>query len=119
MLPPDIRVVDMAYSRSDDRGGAEGLHCLKDDDRGEGMSFLRHPTWRRGVLFDELPARLPLVAHELREELVGAGGVVQRPLGERARLWVHRGLAELLGVHLAEAFEALQLDALARHDHDG
>src|ERR1700742_687567 len=60
-----------------------------------------------GVLLDELAARLDLVAHELREELVGAGRVVQGDLGERRRGRVHRGLRELVGVHLAEALEAL------------
>ncbi len=59
-----------------------------------------------GVFFDELAAGFDLVAHEDAEELVGGGDVVHRDLAERAVVGVERGVAELFGVHLAEAFEA-------------
>src|SRR4051794_35482745 len=66
-----------------------------------------------GVALDELASRLHRVAHQHREDLVGAGGVVDRHLLERAVLGVHRGLEELVGVHLAQALEALHGHALA------
>ena len=66
-----------------------------------------------GVLLDELAPRLDLVAHQHREEAVGGRRVVHRDLRQRAGRGVHRRLAQLLGVHLAQALEALELDALA------
>src|SRR5438067_1102607 len=62
---------------------------------------------RAGVVLDERTARLDLVAHELGEDAVGGGGVLERDLGERSRLGRHRRFAELVGVHLAEPLEAL------------
>src|ERR1051326_7058371 len=69
-----------------------------------------------GVALDELAPSLDVLAHEDREQVVGLGGVVQGDLAEDAVLLVHRGDAQLLGVHLAEALEALDrvlADALA------
>ena len=43
---------------------------------------------------------------------VGGRGVLHRDLHERARRRIHRRLAQLLGVHLAEALEAVVVDAL-------
>src|SRR3954468_23270471 len=63
-----------------------------------------------GVAGDERAARLHVFAHEDREQLVRGGGVVQRDLQEHPVGRVHRGLPQLLGVHLAEALVAL--DAL-------
>src|SRR6476620_2947999 len=60
-----------------------------------------------GVLLDERPARLDVLTHEHGEDLVGLGGVVERDLQQRAGALVHRRLAELLVVHLAEALVAL------------
>src|SRR6476661_7933333 len=60
-----------------------------------------------GVLLDERPARLDVLTHEDGEDLVGLGGVVERDLQQRAGALVHRRLAELLVVHLAEALVAL------------
>ena len=62
------------------------------------------------VLLDEEPARLDLVAHQHRESQVRRGRVLhldadQHPVGR-----VHRRLPEILGVHLAEALEAPDLD---------
>src|SRR6478735_5796894 len=60
-----------------------------------------------GVLLDERPTRLDVLTHEHGEDLVGLGGVVERDLQQRAAVLVHRRLAELLVVHLAEALVAL------------
>ena len=63
------------------------------------------------MLLDELPPRLDLVAHEDAEEVVGGAGVVHRDLQERA-VGGHQGrVAQLLGVHLAEALETRDLHA--------
>src|SRR5690606_18882624 len=62
------------------------------------------------VLLDEAPTRLDFVAHERLEDLVGQDGVVERHLHDRPRLGVHRGLPELLGVHLTETLVALDHD---------
>src|SRR6478609_10493273 len=59
------------------------------------------------VLLDELPPRLHVFAHERREDRVGRGGVVDRDLAERARRGIHRGLPQLLVIHLAETLVAL------------
>ena len=64
---------------------------------------------------DEVLARLDLLAHERREEMVGLAGVVEVDLQERARGRVHRRLPELVGVHLAEALEALDGEVLDLH----
>src|SRR3954447_7202038 len=65
--------------------------------------------------FDELLAGLDLVAHQIGEGLLQAarGRLVDLDLLQGPGLRVHRGLAELLGVHLAEALEARELHALA------
>src|SRR5881275_675568 len=74
-----------------------------------------------GVALDELAARLDVLAHQDREQVVGLRGVVERDLAEDAVLLVHRRDAQLLGVHLAETLEALDrvlahpLAALAAH----
>ncbi len=60
-----------------------------------------------GLGLDEVLARLDLLAHEHREDLVGLGGVLDVDPQQRPRLRVHRRLPELVGVHLAEALEAL------------
>src|SRR4051794_17479892 len=65
-----------------------------------------------GVLLDELAARLDLVAHEHREQLRRGQRVVHVDLLQRPAGRVHRRLVELLGVHLAEALEARELDPL-------
>src|SRR5215218_1477045 len=72
---------------------------------------------RERVVFDERAPVLDDLAHELREQHLGLRGVLDRHLLERARLRVHRGLAQLLGVHLAEALEPVQTDpGLLAHD---
>src|SRR3954468_21459442 len=69
-----------------------------------------------GVALDERASGLDVLAYEDREQVVGLGCVVEGDLAEDPVLLVHRGHAKLLGVHLAEALEALDrvlADALA------
>src|SRR4051812_3653947 len=75
---------------------------------------------RERVVLDEPPPVLDDLAHQLREEHLRLGRVLDRDLLQRARLRVHRRLAQLLGVHLAQALEAVQADAglLAHHLED-
>ena len=63
------------------------------------------------MLLDEFSARFYLVAHEDSEEVVGAADVVHADFDERALGGVESGVAELFGVHFAEAFEAGDLQA--------
>src|SRR5690349_16767226 len=67
-----------------------------------------------GVSRDEAPARLDVLAHQDREQLVGGSGVVERHLTQHPDGRIHRGLPQLLGVHLAETLVAL--DAVLRVD---
>jgi nucleotide-binding universal stress UspA family protein len=73
-----------------------------------------------GVVLDELAARLHHVAHQLDEDVVGRRrpSLILTCSSERA-FAVERRLPELLGVHLAEALVALQLQALAAGAIDG
>src|SRR2546426_6666454 len=64
------------------------------------------------VLLDELPARLHVLAHEDAEHAVGLCGVLQRDLLQHPGLRVHRRIPELLGIHLAEPLESLDLELL-------
>src|SRR6266511_5685129 len=64
------------------------------------------------VLLDELPARLHVLSHQDAEHPVGLDGVLQGDLLEDAGLRIHRGVPELLGVHLPEALEPLDLELL-------
>src|SRR5215203_2233724 len=59
-----------------------------------------------GVLLDKGLARLDLVAHERREELVGDRRGVYRDLQERPTARIHRRLPELVRVHLAQPLES-------------
>src|SRR5215207_3468393 len=59
-----------------------------------------------GVLLDEPLSWLDLVAHEIREQLVGDRRRLDRDLQERPVLRVHRRLPELVRVHLPETLEA-------------
>src|SRR4029077_18883256 len=61
---------------------------------------------------DEVLARRDLFAHEHREDLVRRGGVLAVDPEQGARLRVHRGLPELVGIHLAEALEPLHAQVL-------
>src|SRR5690349_4700859 len=64
------------------------------------------------VRLDELSARLDLVAHEGREDVVRLVGVLDLHLQERAALGIHGRLPELARIHLAEALVALDLEPL-------
>src|SRR4029077_16566873 len=61
------------------------------------------------VVLDEFAPRLDHVAPQLGEDVVGLVDLLDLHLQQRTRLGVERGLPELPGVHLAEAFIALQL----------
>src|ERR1051325_12050264 len=69
------------------------------------------------VLLDEPPPRLDLVAHQRRKDLVGLVGVFDSHLQQDPRVWVHGRLPQLLGIHLAEPLEALDLEAVSRLAH--
>src|ERR1700752_3466258 len=60
-----------------------------------------------GVAGDERAARLDVLAHQYAEQLVGLGRVVERDLEQDPPRRVHRGVPQFLGVHLAQALEAL------------
>src|SRR5665647_1152730 len=81
------------------------------------LSDIEEPHFLR-VLLDERAARLDLVAHQHRKDLIGRLDVFHRHELEGARHGVHGGVPELVGVHLAEPLEALQLDALLGELHD-
>ena len=59
---------------------------------------------------DEFAARLHLVAHELAHGALGFGRVVDVHLQQRARGGFHRGLPQLVGVHLAQALVTLHVE---------
>src|SRR5918912_3968678 len=65
------------------------------------------------VLLDESASRLDLVAHELVEQHVGLIDLFHAHLQQRPRIGIERRLPELIWVHLAEAFIALERYALA------
>src|ERR1700746_1356742 len=60
-----------------------------------------------GVAGDERTARLDVLTHQHAEQLVGLGRVIERDLEQGPLRRVHRGLPQFLGVHLAQALEAL------------
>src|SRR6185369_1593756 len=64
---------------------------------------------------DEVLARRDLLDHQNREDRVGRIGMLDLGTEERPRGRVHRRLPELIGIHLAEALEALDRDVLAVH----
>ena len=64
----------------------------------------------RGVLLDEPTSRLNIVTHEDGEDAVGLDNVLDVNLSESTRRGVHGRLEQLLSVHLAETFVALDGD---------
>src|SRR6185369_6377388 len=66
------------------------------------------------VLLDELTTWLDLVAHQRREDVVRRECVFDPHLHEPAARRIDGRLPELLGIHLAKAFVALDRLALAR-----
>src|SRR5215216_2910104 len=72
------------------------------------------------VVLDELTPWLDAVAHQHREDLVGRARVVDADHLKRPVLGGHRGVEELVGVHLAEPLEALERNAVAADlEHPG
>ena len=63
--------------------------------------------------FDEKPPRFDAVAHERVENLIRLDHVIQFHLQEAPRLGIHRGFPELLRIHFAQAFVALDVGAFA------
>src|SRR4026209_2236653 len=66
------------------------------------------------VADDEAPSRLDVFSHEDAEQLVGCCRVVESHLEEQPGGRVHRGLPQLLGVHLAQALVALDATLLGQ-----
>src|SRR5438132_8352360 len=64
------------------------------------------------MLLNKVPPRLDLFAHQRAEHLVGLEGVVELDLQHRPLGGVERRLPELVGVHLAQALEARDGQAL-------
>src|SRR5689334_16773521 len=64
------------------------------------------------VVFDELAARLDLVAHQRREHQVRLGVVLGSDLQQRPLRRIHRGLPQRVRVHLAETLVAVHGHAL-------
>src|SRR6266508_5445318 len=65
-----------------------------------------------GVRLDERAASLDVLAHQDAEHAIGRRGVLEGDPLQDARLRVHGGLPQLLGVHLAEPLEPADLDPL-------
>src|SRR6266545_6163150 len=62
-----------------------------------------------GVLLDELASSLDVLPHQDAEHQVCCGGVLQGDLLEYPGLGVHGGLPQLLGLHLGQALEPLDV----------
>src|SRR5579862_6153141 len=71
------------------------------------------------VLLDEDAARLDLVAHEHRHQLIGRVRVFHVDADEEALRRVHRRLPQLVGVHLAEALVPGELNAAFLREVEG
>src|ERR671911_1624895 len=67
-----------------------------------------------GVADDEAPPRLDVLTHEDAEQLVRRCSVVQGHLEQDPGGRVHRGLPQLLGIHLAQALVALDAALLGQ-----
>src|SRR6266508_1649892 len=67
----------------------------------------------QGVVLDELFARLDLLAHELGEHLFSLDSIGEVDPQKLAFRRVHRGVEKLLGIHLAQALETLDLQTAA------
>ena len=92
--------------------GEDGADC--ETDLPSAILHIEIPHIERVVL-DELSARFDHIAHQDREHLVGIDRVIviQIYLEQFALLRIHRRLEQLLRVHFAETFEALDLHAAA------
>src|SRR5688500_2590287 len=65
-----------------------------------------------GVLLDEVPAGLDVLAHEDGEHAVGLDGILQLDSLEDPALRVHGRLPQLLGFHLRKSLEPLDVHLL-------
>src|SRR5688500_303132 len=61
------------------------------------------------ILLDEEPTGLDLVAHERLEDLISQNRVLHTHSTDRARIRIHRGLPQLIRVHLAKTLVALRV----------
>src|SRR5215471_256798 len=66
-----------------------------------------------GVGLDKVAAGLDEITHKGREGLLGRIGVADLDLEKRADLGGERSFPQLIGVHLAQPFVALDIDAAA------
>src|SRR5690606_6418289 len=64
------------------------------------------------IVLDECATRFHHVAHQGTEDLVGGNRILDPHLQQAPGLGIDRGVPELLGVHLAQALEALDLATL-------
>ena len=84
-------------------------------DRQECLSCLDvQVTDVEGVVFDEFAARFYGVAHQHGEYLAGLYCVFNSNLQQSSLLWVHGCFPELLGIHLAQPFVALDREIFFR-----
>src|SRR5271156_6895370 len=60
-----------------------------------------------GVAGDKASACFDILAHQDGEQLVGGSGVVEGDLAQHPHRGVHRGFPQLLGIHFAQTFVAL------------
>src|SRR5262245_48711954 len=91
---------------------------MRPEPSGSVTSDIQEPHVPR-VLLDERAPWLDLVAHECRARPVGGGRVLDLDANESAIGRIHRRVGELLGVHLAEALEAADLETLLREIEGG
>ncbi len=63
------------------------------------------------MILDELPPALDVFTHQHAKKPLGFAGFLQRHAKEHPAARIERRFPELLAVHLAKAFEALDLDA--------
>src|SRR6185437_3827325 len=103
-------------------GGKASHHGLRYTTYSRERPFARGGIrWRRlyvdvggqRIVLDEFAAGFDHVAHQLGEDVVGLVDLLDLHLQQRASFGVERGFPELLRVHLAQAFVALQVESLA------
>ena len=121
---PGGQVEVQAESEGEDRQGQDGQGQDPAREKGRlasrpgGLPLPRRSDVEVGhaqrVVLDELAPRLHVVAHERREDLVGADRILDLHLQQDALGRVHRRLPELLGVHLAQPLVALDRHAALR-----
>ena len=72
-------------------------------------------AYQFGIFFDELAARLYLIAHENRKELISSFGVSHFHAQHGTAGRVHGGFPELFRVHFTQTFVALYGDTVTAH----